>query len=265
MSQRPMPSGSDASKHTSARLAIVSAAISMFACSLDQGSPDFPGGSEANDTSRATGVERWSVTDLQSDELLAEGCARERVIAGVVPAQQLIIELRSERAFVASGVGLQMPEGFWCSDHPSITRQPVSQVDSLACWRAPKEGYLGSAARLLAMDVLPSPITPAQEPAAEPNPHLVAGQGYRFELEVLNAGTVFLESTGQCDDRDGSEGAMAKGNKGIVRIECGPQTPCASPETCNDGGCAVRSCDDAAPCPEDQVCVDGRCALRSAQ
>jgi len=161
----------------------------------------------------------------------------------VVPGQKLVLETRSEDAVVSHDDGRLLPEGFWCSDDPSIIRQPIPEVESPACWRPAKQGQFSSAARLLEMEVIPSPSPPLNSPAVKPNPNRVPGQGYRFLIEVLTAGLAYIESTGACDTR-----RELKGAKDIIRIKCGPMIPCSTTASCDDRGeCVELRCDGATP------------------
>lgn len=249
--------------HILSQLTIVGTASSMLVCCLNTNSPDFPGGNhEPNEAPLFGATNLWSVTDADSGELLANGCNTEPAISGVVPGQKLVVETRSAHG-VAPRDGRQKSGEFWCSDDPSIHRQPDSEVDSVACWRAAKEGSFGSAARLLAMEVIPSPSPSLTSLGITPTPNGVPGQGHRFSIEVLNAGHAFVESTGQCDTRNEQGQVQPKGSKGIIWIKCGPITPCSRSETCSDRDeCVVLRCDDATPCPDNRICVDSRCTLQ---
>src|SRR5262245_10958717 len=172
--------------------AMVAVASALIAGCLNRNSPDFPGREDDYEPIVRGGAALWSVTDADTGEAIASGC-NTRAFVAAVPGQRLIVELTTEHASVEQP-GLATSEEFWCSDHPSIRKQIASAVDPLECWRVPQIA-VEPPARVLEMEVIP----PETERPIDRQLDLVPGRGYRFSLEVLAAGAVFLESSGACD------------------------------------------------------------------
>ena len=146
---------------------------------------------------------RWSVTDVETGELLASEDPDEyqrRVVAEL--GQQLLFER-------------------W--------EYGTTVVESPECWEVPVES---DAARVVSMEVIPSEAPPPERLRS----YMVPGQGYRVSLEVLGTGQVFLPPSDQCN------GAVHNYRVIHIHIACGPRLECSWPQTCVDGVCALREC-----------------------
>ena len=157
------------------------------------------------DFPQALAVFHWSVTDADSGAVLGEGCA-ERFpgeLSGSADAiqiharlgQRIISTILEERVYKVDIRPSDSPDynddAFWCSTEQDASRSPFSVTTNFDCWR-PAEP---SPVKVLAQEVIPSPIAADATPAA---PDGVPGQGRRVTLEVTGTGVFRWVATGLC-------------------------------------------------------------------